>query len=90
VCYDSGAFPHDRCGCTAADGTEEAAGAGMIILAGLLAGLLVALIVIRIMAGRMNTVGKQDSAKGYGQKLMLTEKSDAFLYSRTTSRRVNN
>lgn len=62
----------------------------MIILAGLLAGLLVALIVIRIMAGRMNTVGKQDSAKGYGQKLMLTEKSDAFLYSRTTSRRVNN
>ena len=69
--------------------TEVKAGAGMVILAMVLVGLLIAVVVIRIMAGKMNTVRKQDSAKGYGQSLVLTEKSDAFLYSRTTSRRVS-
>jgi TRAP-type C4-dicarboxylate transport system permease small subunit len=66
--------------------TVDAVGAGMIILAGVLTGLAIALIVIRIMAAKMNPVRKQDSAKGYGQKLILTDKSDVFLYSRTTSR----
>ena len=69
---------------------DEKASVFMVILAMVLAGLLIALVVIRIMAAKMNTVRKQDSAKGYGQKLILTEKSDAFLYSRTTSRHVNN
>lgn len=64
----------------------DEAGAGMIILAAVLVGLALALIIIRVMAGKMSTIHKQDSAKGYGQKLILTEKSDVYLYSRTTSR----
>jgi hypothetical protein len=75
----------------AADSTQvpaDKAGAGLVILAMLLVGLLLALGVIRIMAGSMSTIRKQDSAKGYGQDLMLTEKSDVYLYSHTTSRQV--
>ena len=68
----------------------DKAGVGMIILAMVLVGLAIALIVIRIMAGQMNTVNKQSSAKGYGQKLLLTDKSDVYLYSRTSTRHVNN
>jgi len=69
---------------------SDKAGVGMIILAMVLVGLAIALIVIRIMAGQMNTVNKQSSAKGYGQKLLLTDRSDVYLYSRTSTRRVNN
>lgn len=64
------------------------AGVGMIVIAMTLAGLMIALVAIRILAGKMNTVRRQDCAKGYGKKLVLTEKKDVYLYSRTTSRRT--
>lgn len=66
----------------------EEAGAGQIILVAVLVGLLVALVVIRIMANMMNTVRKQGSAKSYEKGLVLTKQSDTYLYSHTTSQRI--
>jgi len=67
---------------------QKIAAALPAVAAMLLAGLTVALIVVRIMIYKMNTVRKQAGAAAYQQALQLTGHSDLYLYSRTTSRRI--
>ena len=59
---------------------------GLATLAAFLVGLAISIIVIRIMAGKMNTIGKQKSAITYEKGLELTKKSDVYLYSHTSTR----
>ena len=59
-----------------------------IIIAMLLLALAIALIIVRILAFQMNTVRRQQSAKAYEKGMNLTTQSDIYLYSHTTSHKI--
>ncbi|MCL1872741.1 MAG: TPM domain-containing protein [Clostridiales bacterium] len=61
---------------------------GRTVVVMLLLALALALITVRVLAGRMNTVRRQASAKAYEQGFNLTQKRDIYLYSHTTSQRI--
>jgi hypothetical protein len=67
---------------------EEEGSMGEIIVAMILVGIAGALITIRIFAYGMNTARRQAGASQYAKGLELTGSSDIFLYSRTTSRKI--
>jgi|GEM_PF-4931836 len=69
-------------------GTLGASATGTILFAAMLFGVSFALIILRILVQKMITVRAQKSAKEYEKELILSEKTDRFLYSSTSRQRL--